>query len=90
LAAKQRTEVAVDFRRRRDGDDIRVGSAYAGSLVIDKEKGLILTDRTAEDAAELVLLKRRFGLIGWFEEAARVERRVSQELERGAMELVRA
>src|SRR5262249_38003199 len=50
-------EVAVDLRRGWNIGETLAGLAVAPAVIADREKRLVLDDRTTEDAAELVLVK---------------------------------
>jgi len=58
------------------------------AFVIQEEKSLVFHDRAADRASELVVVKRRFGLIAQVEEIARVQHVVAEILKGAAVDLV--
>ena len=72
---------ALPLRRRRDGGKTRRPARLAQALVVGEEERLVLHDRSAEHAAELVPIE--LGFAGRrLEEAGRIHARVAKELPR--------
>ena len=65
-------------------------AVLAEAFVVGEEERLVLDDRPAEHAAELIALQRRLLPVGGLEEAGGVQRGVADELPAGAAELVGA
>src|ERR1700722_4383001 len=57
------------------------------ALIVGEKEGLVLADRSANGAAELIHLERRLDSV---EEAAGIEIAVAEELESRPVELIRA
>ena len=85
---RQIRQIAGLVLHRRNGNLARINSlGRASSLIIREEKDLILSNRTARRAAELVLIERP---AGGRKIVARVEVRVAREFKRIAVKCVRA
>ena len=92
-SAEERGEVAVAFSScgHRGSDDAT--DELASALIVGEEEGLVSTDRTAEDEAELIAAKFGFigiGRSGRSEKIAGVQVFVAEELEDGAVKIVAA
>ena len=80
-------EVAGAHRQRRHRRQERLPLLFAMPLVVAEEERLVLDQRAAERATELVLREVRFGAAGAVvEKVVRIERVVAVELEAAAVE----
>ena len=83
--ARQLGEVTRPHFHRRDRRQRRHALCLAMPLIVTKEERLVLEDRAAQSATELVLLEVRFGAAGAVvEKVIGVERVVAVELESAA------
>ena len=84
-------EVAVAHRRRGHGGDAILSLCDPRALVVREEEGPVLPEGAAQGSSELMLAERGPGDPGpVVEEVVGVERVVTQETERAAVELVGA
>ncbi len=87
--ARQLGEVAGPHGQRRDRGQCRHALRLAVTLIVTKEERLVLEDRAAQGAAELILFEVRLGPArAVVEEVVGIERVVPHELEGAAAQLV--
>src|SRR5208337_3040847 len=88
LLCRQRTLRLGNVIGRRDASRAVQTSGLALAFVVAEEKGLVFDNRSAQRAAELVVVEGGFGSGGGVEEVARVHGVVAQIIRRRPVQFV--